>query len=199
MYRVIEPEELKIDITLGYTYFLDKEHPLASKEVGKVYYHRHIASIKIGRWLSSTEIVHHVDGNKQNNLEDNLLVMSSSDHALLHAIENGFDNLYQILTCPVCKNTFTVTNKASETRVTCSLVCARKKSIQWNISKDKLEVLIWNMSFTDIAKAYPISDTGAKKKAKALGCTMPPPYFFNKSETYRQQQRKLNNIPDLLL
>lgn len=115
MYRDIKPEELKIDKTLGYTYFLDKNHPLASQEVGRVYYHRHIASIKSGRWLSSKEIVHHVDGNKQNNIEDNLLVLSSSDHALIHAIENGFDNVYKVLTCPVCKNGFTVTTKAAET------------------------------------------------------------------------------------
>lgn len=199
MYRDIKPEELKIDKTLGYTYFLDKNHPLASQEVGRVYYHRHIASIKSGRWLSSKEIVHHVDGNKQNNIEDNLLVLSSSDHALIHAIENGFDNVYKVLTCPVCKNGFTVTTKAAETRVTCSLTCARKKSLQWDISKKDLEALIWNMSYTDIAKKYPISDTGAKKKAKALGCILPPAYFFNKSETYRKEQRKLNNISDLSL
>jgi hypothetical protein len=197
MYRTIEPEELKIDKTLGYVYFIDKNHPLSSKNIGRVYYHRHVASIKTNRWLVTDEVVHHIDGNKQNNQEKNLMVLSNSDHQILHAIEKGSCVGLVELECPVCKTTFYA--KPKDNRVTCSTTCSAKKSIQWDISKDDLEILIWNLSFTEISKRYPISDVGAKKKAKSLGCLLPTPYFFNKSEAYRQQQRQVNNIPDLPL
>lgn len=38
----------------------------------------------IGRKLTHTEVVHHIDGNKKNNSPENLLVMSQSDHVKLH-------------------------------------------------------------------------------------------------------------------
>lgn len=197
MYRTIEPEELKIDKTLGYVYFIDKSHPLSSKNIGRVYYHRHVASIKSNKWLTTEEIVHHIDGNKQNNDEKNLVVLSSSDHGILHALEEGKCVGRIDIECPVCKQIFYARDKSN--RITCSIACSSKKSIQWDISKDDLEILIWNLSFTEISKRYPISDVGAKKKAKSLGCLLPPAYFFNKSETYRQQQRQINNIPNLSL
>lgn len=41
-----------------YYAFYDPEHPLAGKKDGMVYLHRHIASLKIGRWLNRKEHVH---------------------------------------------------------------------------------------------------------------------------------------------
>lgn len=199
MYRVIEESELKVDKTLGYVYFLDKKHPLASADVGRVYYHRHVASIANQRWLTPAEVVHHIDGDKSNNNPSNLLVLTNSDHALLHKKQDGFDIGYKDLICPVCEKHFFVLNSSSHKRVTCSVSCAKKKSFKWNISKNELELLIWNMSYTDISKKYSISDTGVKKKAKSLGCLMPPPYFFSKTEEYRREQRRINNISDLSL
>ena len=195
MYREIGKEEIKTDKTLGYQYFIDRLHPLATKNVGKVSYHRHLASIKENRWLSSTEIVHHIDGNKLNNTVDNLQVLSVLEHKALHDIENGFSLTEKI--CPVCNTTFKVYTNTEHKRITCSLQCAAKHQIKWDISKEELEVLIWNMSYTDISKKYPISDVGAKKRAKSLGCLLPPPYFFSKNKAYIKELRKLNNIPDL--
>jgi hypothetical protein len=194
MYRKIEETELRLDKTLGYLYFIDKNHPLSHKQTGKVYYHRHVASVVNNRWLLPEEVVHHVDSDKTNNTIENLLVLNSSEHALLH-----LGTEYTKLTCPVCSKDFLVTKKASDKRITCSIECSRKKSTKWNISKEELELLIWNASYTDISKKYPISDTGVKKKAKSLGCQLPPPYFFSKTEEYRKEQRNLYGIPDLSL
>jgi hypothetical protein len=196
MYREILLEELRVDKTLGYVYFLDTKHPLASKGVGRVYYHRHVASINRGQWLTDAEIVHHKDNNKQNNASINLEVMTSVDHALLHAIERG-QSLKTELTCPICGTNFMVHTSTLSFRVHCSEKCAKQASINWQVSKEELEVLIWNMPYTKIASVYPISDVGAKKRAKSLGCTMPPPYFHSKSELFRKQQRNLHNISDL--
>lgn len=67
--------QIKKDITLGYCYIIDVTHPLSSKH-GKVYWHRHIASVKEGRWLTRNEEVHHKSGDRSNNDPDNLVVLS---------------------------------------------------------------------------------------------------------------------------
>jgi hypothetical protein len=46
--------------------------------------HRLIATIMLGRRLESWEQVHHIDRNPSNNCPDNLIVVSSSEHADLH-------------------------------------------------------------------------------------------------------------------
>lgn len=52
--------------------------------------HMVIAEEFLGRQLTKDEAVHHIDGNKLNNNYDNLMVMSKSDHAKLHANEIKF-------------------------------------------------------------------------------------------------------------
>jgi len=49
--------------------------------------HRFIAMEILGRDLYENEVVHHIDGNKRNNSPENLMVMSRSEHAKIHAIE----------------------------------------------------------------------------------------------------------------
>ncbi len=46
--------------------------------------HRVVMELHLGRALESTEVVHHIDGNKWNNDISNLEVMSQADHVRLH-------------------------------------------------------------------------------------------------------------------
>ena len=46
--------------------------------------HRVVAERMLGRPLRRGEIVHHRDGNKRNNAEENLQVMTQNVHAVLH-------------------------------------------------------------------------------------------------------------------
>jgi hypothetical protein len=51
--------------------------------------HRVIGEWVAGRSLKSCEHVHHKDGDKLNNHPDNLQILSASEHAQLHAIQNN--------------------------------------------------------------------------------------------------------------
>lgn len=55
------------------------DHRLADVR-GYAYEHRVVAERKLGRALRRGEVVHHIDGNKQNNEPDNLEVLASSAH-----------------------------------------------------------------------------------------------------------------------
>lgn len=49
--------------------------------------HRVVMEKMLGRKLSPDEVVHHVDGNKHNNVTQNLQVMSRSEHLKVHRAE----------------------------------------------------------------------------------------------------------------
>ncbi len=73
----------------GYVEIIVPGHP-ATNARGYVYEHRIVAEKKLGRYLLSNEVVHHIDGNKTNNSPNNLIVLSNEDHATLHALlKNG--------------------------------------------------------------------------------------------------------------
>ena len=80
--------EFKLDKGVGYMYCYNPSHPLTNK-AGKVYEHRYVMSIHLGRWLNSDEVVHHKDKDRTNNVISNLELTNARDHAIHHAIENG--------------------------------------------------------------------------------------------------------------
>jgi endogenous inhibitor of DNA gyrase (YacG/DUF329 family) len=150
--------------------FFDKKHPLADKG-GRVYLHRHLASIKIGRWLSKEDHVHHVDENKLNNSPDNLQVLSNSDHVKIHSRPKKF------VACKTCGGPV-----PSGRKVNCSKKCAnisfesRRKIV---IDKSVLEKLVWEEPMVSVAKKLNVSDVAIKKKCKSLGIKTPPIGYWN--------------------
>ena len=75
----------------GYIKLLCPEHPRANV-YGYVLEHIIIAETKIGRYLKADEVVHHINGVKNDNRPDNLLVLTKHEHSQLH--KNG-SNLYK--------------------------------------------------------------------------------------------------------
>lgn len=58
-------------------------HPYARR--GKIFEHRYVAECYLGRFLEPEEQVHHIDGDKSNNLPENLYLFSTSgEHTAFH-------------------------------------------------------------------------------------------------------------------
>ena len=163
---------LKRDKTLGYLYFLDRGHPLASPGVGRVYYHRHVASIKIGRWVTSHEHVHHEDENKLNNDHSNLEILTPSEHGKRHNPPQVYTK-----TCPPPCSTFFDTT--SSRRTFCSASCAKKAQRKFEVSKEDLHRMVWAHPTTHIAKMLGVSDVAVAKRCKKLGVDKPPRGYWS--------------------
>lgn len=61
----------------GYILVYSPNHPYATKD-NRVREHRLVMEKNIGRYLLPNEVVHHIDGNKQNNSIENLKLYSSN-------------------------------------------------------------------------------------------------------------------------
>lgn len=149
----------------GYIQFRDNSHPLSYKSDGSVYLHRHLASIKVGRWIDGDEHVHHIDGNKLNNDLSNLEVLTNSEHAKLH---NPY--LADNIECEYCSRLF----RPECSRIKfCSPQCSSLSTVKDKaITKEMLDALIPFNSWVSLSKIFGYSDNGIKKRAKALGCDL---------------------------
>lgn len=156
-----KPIDIKPTLHLGYKYFCDTSHPLATGNSGRVMLHRHIASLKYNRWLTSKEHVHHIDGNKLNNDASNLEVLTLAEHNKAHK---------KVYVCPGCGVSFQLTGDRTKY---CSLVCANTSRVKdVSITKELIEELKPGLSWVALGKLFGYSDNGIKKRAKALGCNL---------------------------
>lgn len=67
----------------GYVLIYAPYHPKA-KGKGYVYEHRLIMEKHLNRFLNPIEHIHHLDGNRQNNVITNLLLTTNSEHKKIH-------------------------------------------------------------------------------------------------------------------
>lgn len=166
MYRKIEEEELRVSKDTGYVYFTDKEHPLATGNSYRVYFHRHVASIQEGTWLPSHLHVHHINGNKLDNSISNLEILTNSEHAQKHFGSLGTEK------CNSCAIEF---SKKYKEHKYCSLLCSSRASRTKHpdLTKEVLDALIPTNSWVALGALFGMSDNGIRKRAKALGCLIP--------------------------
>lgn len=155
-------KEIKIDHHLGYKYFIDKKHPLSSK-YGKTYYHRHVAFLKLGRWLTKKDDVHHIDKNKLNNNPDNLKILSRFEHAKLHAPKS----IRIKIICPQCNKGFYILKSKKEKRTHCSIECNRKsqEKINWP-NTNWLKRIVKEYSYSHLSRKLGVSDNAIRKRIK---------------------------------
>lgn len=176
----IELEKFVKDITLGYFYIYLPKHELANAS-GKVYMHRYVASLKLGRLVTSNEHVHHVDEDRGNNSPDNLEVLSAEEHAIQHMRERfppvqvfcshcGIEFM-----CPLSRY-----NKSISGKLFCSENCNTMYSRKFEVDRDALLDLVWTYPTTKVAKILGVSDTAVSKRCKKLEIPKPPRGYWAK-------------------
>ena len=74
----------------GYWYIYSPKHPFKTNH-NYVAEHRLVAEKIIDRYLKPCDDVHHIDGNKENNSENNLEIILHSEHAIKSASERERD------------------------------------------------------------------------------------------------------------
>jgi hypothetical protein len=166
--------KISIDKTIGYCYFMDAEHPLANRS-NKVYHHRHVLSLSIGRWIKSNESVHHVDGDKTNNSIENLLLMNNAEHARHH-----HPRMTEEMSCELCGKLFFP--HAKHVRRFCSFECREKSNFtrKFLVTREELHNDVWSMPTTKVAEKYGVSDKAIDKRCKKLGVEKPPRGYWSK-------------------
>src|SRR3990167_10023633 len=71
----------------GYIYIHKPDHPFCSI-TGYIAEHRLVMEQKINRYLKNNEDVHHINGVKNDNRKENLIVLLKSKHTALEMIGN---------------------------------------------------------------------------------------------------------------
>jgi len=161
MINYTKPIVVKIDKSYNYAYFIDKQHPLASNNAGRVHLHRHVASLKYGRWLTSEDVVHHRDSNRLNNDPDNLEVTSRSAHAIGHAPKR------QSAVCPGCHRVFI---KSRPEQARCSKKCF---GVLPKTSGELAEVIAGCTTIAEAARTLGVSWPALAKCGERLGVELP--------------------------
>lgn len=70
-------------ISKGYVYLICKNHPLANK-IGYVKRSRLVMEKYLNRYLTKKELIHHINGNKQDDVIENLIIMTMKEHINFH-------------------------------------------------------------------------------------------------------------------
>lgn len=151
----------------GYIAYYYPEYP-SSKSSGLIYEHQLVAEQDIlHRPLKEGETIHHIDGNRQNNKKENLIVFrSNADHAGYHQglkLIKHQDGTYSTntasLICPLCGN-----KKSSESSI--CIDCYNKKKSMNIPTKETLEILIQKYTAIEIGEMYHVSDRAVGKWLK---------------------------------
>lgn len=150
---------------------------------GMVYEHVLVAEEMLGRELSDSEVVHHVDGHRSNNSPENLMIFhSSSDHARFHMtgrcekLNDGTfisptstkdmvsyikttksgSHSYRVYydTCPLC-------GSLKYIRATTCMACRKRKSAK--PEREVLDDLLKSYNKSEIGRMYGVSQTAVRK------------------------------------
>jgi len=160
----------------GYKVAYVPEHPLAQAN-GTRAVHRLVIENNLGRYLRSSESVHHKNTNKQDNALENLQLLTASEHSKLHAAEKGFTVEPRL--CKYCGKRFTPkANKIRYCSTTCSSLASRKVV---RPNKEVLQKLVYEKPMTQLALQFGVSDNTVRKWCKDLSVDIPHVKYWFKN------------------
>ena len=149
--------------------------------------HIRVAEHMLGRSLGKNERVHHINGNKSDNREENLLVVrSEQDHHLLHSsydreIFKTSDGSHVVIKkqreCPKCHRLF-IPDEYSKTF--CSIKCYLDNKTERIPSPEILSRQVWEMPSQQLAKIYNVSDRMIGKWCDKFGIRKPERGYWTK-------------------
>jgi hypothetical protein len=164
----------EVRILNGYRLIYEPSHPRSIKSEcarGYIYEHIFVAEKCLGRHLAANEVVHHLDGNRENNRRDNLLVLDRSQHNRLEMWIRKNQIIPKSMAkpkfCPSCGRTLQYGQKTH-----CSHFCLTEMGHGRKVKrpgKDALEREIGSMSWVAIGRKYGVSDNAVRKWAKGYG------------------------------
>ena len=142
--------------------------------------HIRVAEKMLGRKLGKTEQIHHINGNKEDNSESNLLVLrSNKDHRIVHSklpydlLKTSDGSSVAIIRqkpCPSCQRLF---EPANGRVVYCSRECFLKSASENIPDPAVLSRQVWEMPATRLAKLYNVSDRMIGKWCTKFGIARP--------------------------
>ena len=153
----------------GYKYVYHPEHPsslTSGCRKGYVLEHRYVMEQFLGRCLTENEVVHHIDGTRDNNVLSNLSLLSIEEHTRLHSLQSIKDkglhssNDYH---CPRCGRK---TNRPFQLCRNCWNTERRR----WTVpTREEFERLLHTKTIGEIATTFGVSDTLIRKELKKAG------------------------------
>ncbi|EKQ70362.1 hypothetical protein OsccyDRAFT_0645 [Leptolyngbyaceae cyanobacterium JSC-12] len=172
-----------VRILNGYRVIYKPEHARAMKSenwLGYVYEHILVAENSINRKIRENEVVHHLNGIRDDNRSVNLIVIENSQHTKLHywiSIGAPYEGNFKISSqerkavdgarfCMTCNEIIQSTLNEKYCSNECSAIAKRKVN---RPSKEELEKDISEMSWVAIGLKYGVSDNAARKWARKYG------------------------------
>lgn len=160
---------------------------------GKAYEYIVVASKLLGRDILPNEIVHHRNGLKEDNREENLIVLDSKrthsflhghgcDESFLRRMDNGAYTLNDkalLLLNPVCVDCGTPVYKDNKFGL-CPACASKKRRKVARPERDELARLVWEKPSTLLAKDFGVSDRTIGKWCKTYGIEKPPRGYWMK-------------------
>ena len=158
-----------------YPYTMQQNHPRALSN-GAVYCHILAAEHKLGRALKPEEVVHHINEDKIDYSEDNLLIfVNQNAHASFHARGLSLEDLIEVepnvftveekrCTCQYCKKEI---SRGAATCVDCFNIY-RNRKIKERPTKDELLNILTSKRgcFAEVGRIYDVSDNAIRKWCK---------------------------------
>lgn len=160
----------------GYKVVYHPEHLSFSgfvKHPGYIYEHRYVMEKNLGRPLRKDEHIHHIDGNKSNNVIANLKLISPAEHARHHNRKLAENQGHHHIEERICRRCGKPTSRYG----TLCGNCARQKSIKIKLPpKTDFQRMIDTLPLEKVANIVGVSSNAVKKWIRKLGLHYVPFY-----------------------